>query len=312
MFLGLPKLIQNLIVASKNGQFEKNESTIALLDGISTCLKNGSARGRRLNDTERAFYGMLLNSGLPLFPLPGTHPPPPRIATCSHLSLPTLLLTPPTNNLPPINPYAGSPWAHKFVSNNLFGPHVRTSQRTRAAFEHKLVELDITHASLVGLKVHLTKYNLEGVPGIISEDATTALRRLDFELLETTTAQSAWDAGVKLWGFDGGCTTVHSIAELRTKFKATSLAPYVYVYTWVPILPNVPWFPFAIIATNNKFDGEWLFSKWRLMHRSCAELGLMLAGHVSDGDPLIPNTLNPLTHQVRNQPTEDHDCCTNR
>jgi hypothetical protein len=205
---------------------------------------------------------------------------------------------------------SGSPWAHKFVANNLFGPHLRTSQKLRSAFEHKLVELDLIHESLVGLKVHLDNYSLSGVPGIVSEDATTALRRLDFELLESQTAASAWEAGVKLWGFDGGTVTVHSIEQLRAEvtpphpsdmsscyasshcvrcpldvqFGKRSLAAYVYVYTWVPILKNAPWFPFAIIATDNKFDASWVFERWRIIQTSCAQLELLLAGHVSDGD----------------------------
>ena len=66
--------------------------------------------------------------------------------------------------------------------------------------------------------------------------------------------------------------------------STAELASYVYVYTWVPILPNVPWFPFAIIATNNKFQASWVFAQWRIIHEACAELGLRLAGHVSDGD----------------------------
>ena len=154
----------------------------------------------------------------------------------------------------------------------------------RSAFDHKLVELDLTYESLVGLKSHLECYGLRDVPGIVSEDATTALRRIDFELLEANSSQSAWEAGVKLWGFNGGCITIHSIQELRVMFTHSELASYVYVYTWVPILPNTPWFPFAIIATNNKFNASWVFEKWRLIHTACAELGLCLAGHVSDGD----------------------------
>jgi hypothetical protein len=66
-------------------------------------------------------------------------------------------------------------------------------------------------------------------------------------------------AGVCLWGFDGTNTAntklIHSIDELKALFEEkTALAGYVYVYTWVPIVPHAPWFPFALIATNNKFD----------------------------------------------------------
>ena len=55
-------------------------------------------------------------------------------------------------------------------------PHIRTTQKTHSAFDHELVELDLTRESLIGLKAHLERYGLAEVPGIVSEDATTALR----------------------------------------------------------------------------------------------------------------------------------------
>ena len=110
------------------------------------------------------------------------------------------------------------------------------------------------------------------VPGIVSEDATTALRRIDFELLQCMTAQSVWDAGIKLWGLSRTNVVVHSMEQLRSALSSGSLAAYVYVYTWVPILPHAPWFPFAIIATDNKFTASWVFTKWRLIHTSSAQL----------------------------------------
>ena len=245
-FAALPSLIQNLMIAHKSGQLLKHHATAELLEGISTCLRNGSTRGRRLNDTEKAFYGMLLNST--------------------------------------------SPWAHKFVSQNLFGPDLRTSQKERAGFHAKLDGLGLSHESLVRLHTLLSEYGLHLVPGIVSEDATTALRRIDFELMEKTTAQSQWDAGIRLWGFSGGLVVVHSIEELRAQFKVLPLAAYVYVYTWVPLLPNAPWFPFAVIATDNKFNANWVWAQWRLIWKSCKELALLVAGMVSDGDSRLRKT----------------------
>ena len=195
-------------------------------------------------------------------------------------------LSPPTKQLYGLLLNNGSAWAHKFVSGVLFGPSLRTTQKARAAFDHGLVELGLTKQSLEALKnIHLVEHGLEDVPGIISEDASMAVRRLDFEELRTQTSPGVWTTGVKLWGFSGGTRTVHSVEELEILFKeGISLANYIYVYTWVPILPNSPWFPFAILATDNKFDNEWVFDRWRLMHEGCAELELNLAGHISDGD----------------------------
>ena len=179
---------------------------------------------------------------------------------------------------------SGSPYAHKFVSNVLFGQSLRESQRARAAFDDGLQEAGLVDESFKSLKQQLSAYGAETVPGIISEDATTALRRLDFEMFEHLDGD-AWKIGIKLWGFSGGPKTVHSVDELRQLFQAKeALASYVYVYTWIPILKNAPWFPFALVASDNKFKNGWVMEQWRLMHKSAQNHGLRLAGHVSDGD----------------------------
>jgi len=82
---------------------------------------------------------------------------------------------------------------------------------------------------------HLKKFGLENVPGIVSEDATVALRRLDSELVER-------------------------------------------------LIEQTPWFPFAMVATDNRFDHAWVFDRWRVIHKGCEMYSLPLAGHISDGD----------------------------
>ena len=180
----------------------------------------------------------------------------------------------------------GSAWAHKFVATNLFGPSLRHTQKTRAAYEGGMVTLGLTRTHLKNLKdVYLPEYGLQDVPAIISEDGTAAWRRLDFDELHKRTAAGAWESGIGVWGFADDVKVVHSVEELRALFeKKLPIASTVYVYTWVPILKNAPWFPFAIIASDNKFNNAWVFEKWRLMHVVCGELGLPLAGHISDGD----------------------------
>ena len=173
------------------------------------------------------------------------------------------------------------------VSGVLFGPDLRTSQKARAAFDHGLVELGVTTDSLKQLKGHLTNFQLEGVPGLVSEDATTALRRLDAELVEElikNTPAEVWEPKIKLWGVAGGTRTVGSIDELRELFKSQAIAGYVYVYVWIPILKGAPWFSFAMVATDNKFDNQWVFDRWRIIHKGCEMYSLPLAGHISDGD----------------------------
>ena len=223
-FNDFPDLIRNLMTAHKLGRLDGHSECVDLLTDISACLKNGSRRGRELSRSSKIFYGMLLNNS--------------------------------------------SPWAHKFVSGVLFGPDLRTTQKARAAFETGLTNLGITTDSLKNLKeIHLSQYGLEDVPGIVSEDATVSHRRLDSELVEQiveNTPAAVWKTGVKLWGLatklkpngEQQLPVVFSADELRKVFQDCSLAGYVYVYVWIPILPGAPWFPFAIVATDNKFDNQ--------------------------------------------------------
>ena len=62
------------------------------------------------------------------------------------------------------------------------------------------------------------------------------------------------------------------------------IANYVYVYTWVPVLPHAPHVPFCIVATDNCFTGKWVWDTWRTMHKLFAAHGLKCFGHISDGD----------------------------
>jgi hypothetical protein len=77
------------------------------------------------------------------------------------------------------------------------------------------------------------------------------------------------------------------------------VARYVYVYTWVPTAKHAPWFPFIMLASDNKFTGEWAWRMWRKLHKACAFIkhevtspalpwhgvtSLPLTWHGSDGD----------------------------
>lgn len=59
---------------------------------------------------------------------------------------------------------SGSPYAHKFVSNVLFGESLRESKRARSAFEHGLHEEGLVECCLESLRdVQLKPYGLESV-----------------------------------------------------------------------------------------------------------------------------------------------------
>ena len=62
---GAPLFFQKLHKAFKLGNLGDKKELVGILDGIGTCLANGTTKGRRLNDTEKQFYTCLLNSASP-------------------------------------------------------------------------------------------------------------------------------------------------------------------------------------------------------------------------------------------------------
>lgn len=60
-----PQYIQNLILAEKLGNVSEHPACVDLISGIATCLARNTTRGRRLNETEKQFYCILLNSQSP-------------------------------------------------------------------------------------------------------------------------------------------------------------------------------------------------------------------------------------------------------
>lgn len=122
----------------------------------------------------------------------------------------------------------------------------------------------------------------------------------DFETVATALDVSAatWRKGLRIWGLVSGTgkgyIVVHSLTELLNAFKSKRMvvARYVYIYTWVPTAKHAPWFPFIMLASDNKFTGEWAWRMWRKLHKACAVVRqnafgiarLPLTWHGSDGD----------------------------
>jgi hypothetical protein len=180
---------------------------------------------------------------------------------------------------------SGNPWVEQFVAKNLFGPSLRWAKQHRASLP-TIPMGDVCAANVTLLHNMLCRYGLEAVPGVVSEDGSTCTRRVDWAELLGNTEAEVWANGITLYGFSGDPLTVHSLEELEEVFRGRerSLANYVYVYTWVPILPHAPHVPFCIVATDNCFEGKWVWEQWRVMHQLFAARALKCIGHVSDGD----------------------------
>ena len=261
-----PNYIQNLIRAEKLGHAADHQASIDIISGIATCLAKNATAGRRLNETEKQFYGILLNSQ--------------------------------------------SPWAEKFVSHNLMGPSLRYIKRLRAERAPEIA-MEVGEAAVRDVLVPLlVEHDVRDTPGGICEDGTTCCLRLDWERAEVPAepeggggggggdaghsefaaaehvSEATWRRGVKIWGLVGGPVMIHSLVELQELFasKTKQMARYVYTYTWVPTAKHAPWFPFIMLASDNKFTGEWCWRMWRRLHKACAAQQVALTWHGSDGD----------------------------
>ena len=83
-----------------------------------------------------------------------------------------------------------------------------------------------------------------------------------------------------------------TVQELRDHFNkaGTTIASYFYLYLWIPIVNNAPWFPLCVIATDNKFNAGLLWNMWQKFHGAAKKEGLHLCGHCSDGDARLRKT----------------------
>ena len=66
--------------------------------------------------------------------------------------------------------------------------------------------------------------------------------------------------------------------------KGDAIARYVYVWTLVPQLPNSPYWPVFMVASNNKFTARWVLDWWEFIVDKAVVCGINLIGFNHDGD----------------------------
>eukprot|EP00887_Chlorella_sp_A99_P002067 scaffold21.g2067.t1 len=150
--------------AHRDGLLADRSFLVDFLTGIARGI-TGSARGRHYSDNEKA-RGPRIGE---LQAATSFHQPE---LTSTALWLQVFYQT--LLNL-------GGPAIHKFVAENLCGPHLRTTQRDRSrgyGFELGLGALD---ASMARLKELLTRYGWAGVPMVVGEDGTALQAGLQLE-----------------------------------------------------------------------------------------------------------------------------------
>ena len=170
-----------------------------ILTSISTAVRNGTTRGRKLKKNERLFYAALLNTK--------------------------------------------GPWTHDLVSGILLGPHLRTTKRARSELASGFCA-QWCEQSVANLLEVLEEFGLDGVPGILSEDGTSILRRLDLERVMSKLHISPSGLEVHVHGLNGQPRVIHSKEELKALASTLSeddIASTLYVWLWVPQADHAPW-----------------------------------------------------------------------
>jgi len=153
------------------------------------------------------------------------------------------------------------PWAHNLVSDILLGPSERNTKKLRAELGEGFQSRWHADRSIEGLKATLTDHGLEDAPGLLVEDGSSLLRRVDLERMQLPEGGLCVD----VHGLDnnellkkyGKIPNVHSVDELKELFtglQAEVVATTMYVWAWVPQVQHAPWFPIRCEITNNKFD----------------------------------------------------------
>lgn len=195
---------------------------------------------------------------------------------------------------------SSSPSIVKYVSRILQGPHLRTVQNWRSQMSFNL-EPGMREDNLDNLVTLLKAYNLDHVPGIWSEDATTNLKRLSVSLSDNETGIE-----VILEGFVEPIR-IRSLEELDTAFNqygSQGLASYVYVWTWFPQAPHAPYFPVIWKASNNRFKASNVWNDWMWLFEQGAKRGLKAIGSVADGDSRLRKCQYELNvHNTMKAPT---------
>lgn len=126
------------------------------------------------------------------------------------------------------------------------GPHVRTTQRKRAAIEYP-PGLGISKKHLEPVIRVVEAWGLQYCPFIIAEDATAQQMRADVMSI---------DKHVYVFGLSGTTLVVQTLEEFKKAMDAGTLkyASNLYVHTLVPLVKGAPYLPLFAFSHDNSND----------------------------------------------------------
>ena len=293
-----PNYIQNLITAEKLGHAAGHQASIDIISGLATCLAKNSTAGRRLNETEKQFYGILLNSQSPWAEKFVSHnlmgPNLRHIKRLRSERAPDIALAVGEAAvrdvlLPLMVEHGGHEIPGGICEDGTSCNRKLDWERVQESSDPEVAGAEVENeASRRAILAREDARQAQaGARDATAErgEVEAADVRCEFAPAEHV-SEATWRRGIKIWGMVGGPVTVHSLAELQALFasKTKAIARYVYTYTWVPTAKHAPWFPFIMLASDNKFTGEWCWSMWRRLHKACAALSVPQTWHGSDGD----------------------------
>ena len=161
------------------------------------------------------------------------------------------------------------------LSVNLSGMDIRTMERDRRDSSEEFLAGQIKR-NMRSAAEFVNKHGMTDVPMAVTEDATSALARLDgiLKTNEVTGKQEVWVDGFDepiMIDNDGGDWGDRLQKEFDVR-KEDNLARYVYVWTLVPQLPEAPYLPIFMVATNNRFDARWVWQWWEFIMQEAKEI----------------------------------------
>lgn len=131
---------------------------------------------------------------------------------------------------------------HDWMSDIFLGPHVRTTQKARAAISYPAA-LGITHQHMQAAMKVLDAWNLSDCVFLLSEDATAQQLRADVMSI---------GKDILIYGLNGPTVVIHTAEEYQKAVnEGLAYATMLYVYTLVPLVKGAPYLPLFAFSHDN-------------------------------------------------------------
>lgn len=98
---------------------------------------------------------------------------------------------------------------------------------------------------------------------------------------------------------------VNSVEDIRNAFSNSPQSVNAYVFMAQPLVDKAPAFCVSIFGSDNKFNSEDVFTRWKHLQEKAAECDIEIDGFASDGDWRCLKAMRMLVHFPKN--SDEHD-----